>query len=71
MVRKLTRETEPQLDALTSFDPGQVRDLLKARMDNGGMVIVHQEIYANALTEFADIVFPAAAWSEEDFARMQ
>lgn len=40
-------------------------------MRAGGMVIVHQEIYQNALTEFADVVLPAAAWGESDFTRMQ
>ena len=32
---------------------------------------MQQEIYTNALTEFADILLPAATWGEEDFARMQ
>lgn len=71
VVRRLTRETEPQLDSLTSADLNRARELLKARIDNGGMVLIQQEIYANALTQFADLVLPAAAWSEEDFARMQ
>jgi arsenite oxidase large subunit len=42
---------------------------LKARMDAGGMVIVHQEIYENDSTPYADIVLPAATWGEETFAR--
>ncbi|MFQ5934676.1 MAG: molybdopterin-dependent oxidoreductase, partial [Dehalococcoidia bacterium] len=55
-VGKLTRETRPQLSLLDAFAEGDptarfkyegVRDLLKARMDNGGMVLVHQEIYPN------------------------
>lgn len=71
VVRRLTRETGPQLDSLTSADLNRARELLKARIDSGGMILVQQEIYANALTEFADIVLPAATWSEEDFSRMQ
>jgi arsenite oxidase large subunit len=71
VVTKLTRGTEPQLDNLTPADLNRATDLLKARIDNGGMVLVQQEIYTNALTEFADIVLPAATWSEEDFTRMQ
>lgn len=42
---------------------------LNARVDAGGMVFVHQEIYPNATTEFADLVLPAAGWGERDFAR--
>ena len=79
-VRRLTRETLPQLnelEALAAGDPpdspalDQVRDSLKARIDNGGMVLVQQEIYHNALTELADIVLPAAPWGEDDYTRMQ
>ncbi len=44
-------------------------DQLKAKMDAGGMVFVHQEIYANDTTKYADLVLPAAAWGERDFAR--
>ena len=42
---------------------------LKARVDAGGLVIVHQEIYENDSTPYADIILPAATWGEEDFAR--
>ena len=49
----------------------RVREVLRERVDNGGMVLVQQEIYPNVLTEFADIVLPAAPWGEDDFARMQ
>lgn len=84
-VRRLTRETPPQLlgpelgniegseqgDRLDDRVLDQVRDTLKARIDNGGMVLVQQEIYPNSLTEFADIVLPAAPWGEDDYTRMQ
>ncbi|MGI9621375.1 MAG: molybdopterin-dependent oxidoreductase, partial [Acidimicrobiales bacterium] len=55
--------------AVDSTDPVRALELLKARMDAGGTVIVHQEIYENDSTPFADIVLPAATWGEEDFAR--
>ncbi len=42
---------------------------MKARIDAGGLVVVHQEIYENESTPYADLVLPAATWGEEDFAR--
>ena len=42
---------------------------LKAQIDAGGIVIVHQETYENDSTPYADIILPAATWGEEDFAR--
>ncbi|MEE9414723.1 MAG: arsenate reductase (azurin) large subunit, partial [Acidimicrobiales bacterium] len=42
---------------------------LKARIDAGGLVLVHSEIYENDSTQYADIILPAATWGEEDFAR--
>ncbi len=79
-VRRLTRETEPQLTLQDAFEGGSasgrfnyqnVFDLLRARIDNGGMALVQQEIYENALTEFADLLLPAATWGEVDVSRMQ
>lgn len=79
-VKQLTRETLPQLKSIEGLARSngldsslleQVRKSLKARIDNGGMVLVQQEIYPNSLTEFADIVLPAAPWGEDDYARMQ
>ncbi len=55
--------------AVTSVDPATALEQLKARIDADGMVIVHQEIYENESTPYADIVLPAATWGEEDFAR--
>ena len=54
---------------VSSVDPSIAEAELKARMDAGGMVIVHQEIYENDSTPYADIVLPAATWGEEDFCR--
>jgi arsenite oxidase large subunit len=42
---------------------------LKAKIDVGGLVIVHQEIYENDSTPYADIILPAATWGEENFSR--
>ncbi len=41
----------------------------KARMDAGGVVVVHQDIFPNATTELSDIVLPAAGWGEDTFIR--
>ena len=35
------------------------------------MVLVQQDVYENALTEYADILLPASGWGEHDFTRMQ
>jgi arsenite oxidase large subunit len=65
-LRNLVLDTRPQI---TSADPATAIAQLKERIDNGGMALVHQEIYENDTTEFADLVLPAATWGEEDFAR--
>ncbi|MDA1349167.1 MAG: arsenate reductase (azurin) large subunit, partial [Chloroflexi bacterium] len=75
-VRRLTQETGPQLTRADAFDGTslnveRVKQALKAKADAGGMVMVQQEIYANALTEFVDVLLPAATWGEETFSRMQ
>jgi len=55
--------------AVNSTDPDRAYEQLRARIDDGGMVIVHQEIYENDSTPYADLVLPAATWGEEDFSR--
>lgn len=47
------------------------RQVLRRRVDSGGMVVCHQDIYLRDPIggELADIVLPAAAWGEEDFSR--
>ena len=54
-----------------SYDKQEIIDTLKARADSGGMVVIDQDIYLrNPIgAQFADIVFPAATWGEEDFMR--
>lgn len=66
-LRKLVLQTEPQL---TTADPDLAIEQLKARVDNGGMVLVLQDIYPPPdTTEYADLILPAATWGEDDFAR--
>ncbi|MCP4287034.1 MAG: arsenate reductase (azurin) large subunit [Gammaproteobacteria bacterium] len=54
-----------------SFDKSEIINTLKARMDSGGTVVVNQDIYLRDPigSKFADVVFPAATWGEEDFVR--
>lgn len=54
-----------------SYDKQEIIDTLKKRSDSGGMVVINQDIYLRDPigAKFADIVFPAATWGEEDFVR--
>jgi arsenite oxidase large subunit len=54
-----------------TYDKQEIIDTLKARADSGGMVVLNQEIYLRDPigSKFADIIFPAATWGEEDFVR--
>lgn len=75
VIEILTRHTGPQLSNAV-FDGADVNvdaavDVLKAKVDALGMVLVQQEIYENPLSELADLILPAAAWGEADFTRMQ
>ena len=64
---------------LVSANPNQVKSknkadiikTLKARADSGGMVVINQDIYLRDPigAKFADVVFPAATWGEDDFIR--
>ncbi len=68
-----------KFEELVSNNPNQVRSFnkqkiintLKARMDSGGTVVVNQDIYLcdPIGAKYADILFPAATWGEEDFVR--
>ncbi len=68
-----------KFEALVTNNPHQPNSMnkqeiiatLKARMDSGGTVVVNQDIYLRDPigSRFADIVFPAATWGEEDFVR--
>ena len=54
-----------------SFDRRDIVETLKARADSGGMVVFNQDIYLvdPIGARYADIVFPAATWGEENFMR--
>ncbi|AFP30180.1 molybdopterin-dependent oxidoreductase [Marinobacter sp. BSs20148] len=54
-----------------SYDEKGIIETLKARCDSGGMVVINQDIYLRDPigAKFADIVFPAAGWGEENFIR--
>ncbi len=64
---ELTRRTGPEVRTTNTQRAIQA---LKARVDAEGTVVVHQELYPNATTEYADLVLPAAGWGEETTARM-
>ncbi len=56
---------------IKGFDPQAAIDALRKRVDSGGMVVVHQDIYPvdPIGTQFADLVLPAATWGEVDLTR--
>lgn len=54
---------------VTSTDVDVAYDQLRARIDEGGLVVVHQEIYPNDSTKYADLILAAGAWGEENYAR--
>ncbi|MGH1346762.1 MAG: arsenate reductase (azurin) large subunit [Nannocystales bacterium] len=72
-VRELVGSPQLAADVISSsgVDIDTVVDTLAARADAGGMILVQQDIYPQALTELADIVLPAASWGEAAFTRMQ
>ena len=65
---ELTRGNPHQVQ---SMNREKILDSLKARVDSGGMMIINQDIYLvdPIGNQFADIIFPAATWGEEDFLR--
>ncbi len=54
---------------VSSTNPDRAFQQLQAKMDAGGMVVVHQEIYPNDSTQYADIILAAGAWGEDNYAR--
>lgn len=65
---RLTRMNPHQITSLNKQD---IIDTLKKRVDSGGMVVVDQDIYLREPigSLYADMVFPASGWGEEDFTR--
>lgn len=62
------RETILGKQAITpapdSADPDEVIASWNERMDQGGLVLVAQDIFPNLTTRTADLVLPAATWGE-------
>ncbi len=66
-------------ESMTTGSPHQIDkadkthavEVLKQRVDEGGMFIVDQDIYLRSPmgSQYADLVLPAATWGEEDFTR--
>jgi len=56
---------------IRSLDKQEIIDTLKRRADSGGMVVINQDIYLvdPIGARYADIIFPAATWGEDTFAR--
>jgi arsenite oxidase large subunit len=78
-MRNITRGVTPQLTQAEAFPYGVEDDVnvdavlasWQAKADEGGMVLVQQDLYPQRLTELADLVLPAAGWGEATFSRMQ
>ncbi len=69
--KKFWELTTANPNQVYSYDKQDIIDTLKKRVDSGGMVVVNQDIYLRDPigAKFADIVFPAATWGEENFMR--
>lgn len=67
-MRELTRGNRHQI---RNLNRAEIFEVLKRRVDSGGMVMVDSDIYpvAPVGTEFSDIVLPAAAWGEDNYTR--
>ena len=54
-----------------SWDKQEIIETLKKRADSGGMVVINQDIYLRDPigSQYADIIFPASTWGENDFMR--
>jgi arsenite oxidase large subunit len=77
-VRELTRESTLPLARDVAFPGGSsaldvdaVVQAWVSKAEAGGLVLVQQDLYAQRLTELADLVLPAAGWGEDVFTRMQ
>jgi arsenite oxidase large subunit len=68
---KFTDLTTRNPHQATRRDKQHIIDTLKKRADSGGMVVINQDIYLRDPIgkQFADIIFPAATWGEENFMR--
>lgn len=74
-----SQQLADKFEELTVQSPHQIKSFIKddivntlaQRVDNGGMVVLNQDIYLQDPigNRYADIIFPAATWGEEDFLR--
>ncbi|MCX4027461.1 arsenate reductase (azurin) large subunit [Endozoicomonas sp. SM1973] len=71
LYRKFRELTQGNPHQINSFEKEKIITTLKKRVDSGGMVVFNQDIYLRDPigARFADIVFPAATWGEENFTR--
>ncbi len=57
----------------TKADVGNPADLLKVYTDrmseDGGLVMIFQDLFENPTSSLCDILIPAAGWGEDDFCR--
>ena len=67
--KKVNKRRGPKSRYPAEADVATVIQSLKQRIADGGLVVIQQDIYPNPTTNFADLVFPAAGWGEEDFTR--
>lgn len=58
-------------DQPSRVDKQHLIDTYKKRSDNGGFMLVHQDVYPVVPigTEIADLVLPASGWGEQDLTR--
>jgi arsenite oxidase large subunit len=65
------RGTRGSPHQVRSVEPRAAVEALRRRVDAGGMVVVHQDVYPVEPigTQYADLVLPAATWGEDDFTR--
>lgn len=68
---KMKQMTVDSPHQITSLDRAAIFEVLKRRVDAGGMVMVDSDIYPCQPigTDYADFVLPAATWGEDDLTR--
>lgn len=72
------RQTGPAVTEAEAFpagvsggiDTAAVLARWREKVDAGGLVFLQQDLYAQAMTQVADLVLPAAGWGEGRFTRM-
>jgi arsenite oxidase large subunit len=68
---KMKQMTVDSPHQISSLDRAAIFEVLKQRVDAGGMVMVDSDIYPCQPigTDYADFVLPAATWGEDDLTR--